>query len=448
MQQSNKMLSLSNYFNDKFEEGIHYISIGCATIDKGANSKMQQFPPFLQKIKKNEPSIPIFLILIDPILEQIPQCIIQGNDINSREFVLPSLWDSKKEIKWNNNQYTNVFTSDNKIKVLCFNEYVEWNETEHARQGVAIRAGAVIPTQGVAIRAGAIIPTQGVAIRAGAVIPTQGVAIRVGTVIPIYKQLLAYNKKIIESKNSLLFVHDFSGRNMSLLTNKMDLLLKDNLKYIMYDISLRGNEVCYLNEDVNCEPQIKLNNRLEIVNPFLIKNKDMFDVIKKQEEIENQSKIIRLQIKKVIFKKIDDWYNTIFALYRQMNNLCVDSLKESSDNIINNHINTISNTEILSSESLGDIKRIFLKFNEKKDPNILFSCMDLIKIELFIRLRDIIDIFPFGEINKNSIILGYQKELDSYKNIYQWGDKLIIELKNLLDTYYMDDSPNAYSISV
>jgi hypothetical protein len=73
-------LSIHDFFNNnnKLISGIHFISVGCAKLleDKQMTENyQQQYPPFIQNIKSTYPDLNIILVLIDPILEELPYCI-------------------------------------------------------------------------------------------------------------------------------------------------------------------------------------------------------------------------------------------------------------------------------------------------------------------------------------------------------------------------------------
>jgi hypothetical protein len=87
-----------------------------------------------------------------------------------------------------------------------------------------------------------------------------------------YDNLRTINNYCIDN-NQLLFVNDFTGRDLSLIANYFDKELGDNLDKIMYDITIRNNIGCFTDlTDVNNMPIIYLDNDLlKIKNPFIIK---------------------------------------------------------------------------------------------------------------------------------------------------------------------------------
>lgn len=215
-------LSIHDFFNNnKIISGIHFISIGCAKLlddNKMSPDYYQQYPPFISDIKNKYSNINITLILIDPIIEELPFCIT--TQLN--------------EYSWHNDKYYNEYITKNKTKgsiyIYVFNESVDWMPDEKNKNS-----------------------------------------------INIYNNLITYQNKILENKESLLFFHDFTGRNTADLAEIMDDKLKDNRKYILYDISIRNNEGCYvkLTDNINKPILIIQNDRLEIFNPYnVITNND------------------------------------------------------------------------------------------------------------------------------------------------------------------------------
>jgi len=346
-------LSLCDFFNNiPFVSGIHYISVGCAELNP---DHTQQYPPFIQQIKKDYPSTSITIILIDPLLQDIPYCITE----------------QLKNYKWSTPKYDNIFISDrNEITIYQFKECVDWLPDEKSINSTNIYTG-----------------------------------------------LLKYQNKIIKDGNSLLFFHDFTGRDTGELAVIMDPTLGDNKKYVMYDISVRQNEGCYIKLDSSDNmPIIRIDNRPEIINPYNIP--DVFNaitVLKKEKK--NIDSIIK-QLIIVIKNKIVEW-DTNVSLYRQM---------LSQDAKINN-----LNMTILNKECNKDVKDAYVIYQTSLQKEHLDYCINLSRNLIIINLRNILDMMSNNNDEKNKYIQNCELQLSSNQiNLYVWVNEVKDYLHNKL----------------
>jgi hypothetical protein len=355
-------LSIHDYFDNKsnhFIPGIHYISVGSAMLlakheNEVSQDYCQQYPPFIQDIKNNYPEVNITILLMDSVLEQVPYCIT----------------NQLQNYVWNNNEYSNVFVGklfdntkqNNVITIYCFNDMVNWLPGEQIKN-----------------------------------------------TINIYNQLLIYQNKIIDNADSLLFFHDFTGRDVSELATIMDNVLKNNRKYVMYDITVRKDAGCYvkLNDDINKPIIIRENKRLEIFNPFNITNTSTFisNLGKEQKNISNMIEQLMLVIK----RKIIDWEEH-FTLYRQL--LSNDAKKNNME------------MSILNKEIYKDIKKAYMLYCNSLQKKNLEYCLDLAKNSMFISLRNSLNTLPLDDFTKDQCIISYEEQLLTTNNIFNWGNNI------------------------
>jgi hypothetical protein len=229
--------------------------------------------------------------------------------------------------------------------------------------------------------------------------------------VNIYEKLLRYQDKIIND-NSLLFFHDFTGRDASELAVIMDSKLGENKKYVMYDISVRQNIGCYVNLDDNI-PIVYLTDKLEIVNPYNIK--DIYSTIHNLKNDLINVHIIIKQLMIVIKNKINEW-DSIVSLYRQM--LSQDAKTNNLD---------MTN---LNKEFNKEVKDAYVIYQASLQKEHLDYCINLSRNSIIMNLRNILDMLSNNNNEKNIYIQKCELQLSETLNLYTWSN----EIKEYLNT--------------
>ena len=229
------MINLTNlfeYVQNYVDNNSTIIYIGVGTHFNGSMDPIhkrewdirenQQFPPFLQDAKKKYFDKKILLILIDPAFKEtsIPYIVSTSN--------------SFLENSWKDNQSdSNIFESDLGVDVIILNKSITWGsykEYEYDKESYDI----------------------------------------FDLMIKLCK--LISNPQI----DSLLFYHEFTGKNPILL----EYLIKSHFNYddtkICIDISRGADLSCYFNltepENYPLISNENLNNKLKYINPIKISN--------------------------------------------------------------------------------------------------------------------------------------------------------------------------------
>jgi len=284
---------------------IHFISIGCAanlTFAMNTDAKVNhQFPPFLQNINMSHPTIPINIILIDPVLENPPNCI-RSKNISLNKFA--EGWVADKIFK---NVYHEKKSS---MTVYTFNNYVT-NITENSNE--------------------------------------------TRDALDITNFLNKYNEVCMKN-NDILFMHDFSGKLISKLAFYYDKKLDGYLNRIMYDIGLRLDGGCYmdLTDPLNM-PIIQKNKKgtFEIFNPYAFKDHQLIKIYKTITKDDSHA-IIREQIKKCICNKFKHLKDDVVSLYRRVLTMYNATVHENKEVKI-----------IINDDEVDHINLIYgIKFNE------------------------------------------------------------------------------------
>lgn len=372
--------SIKYYFDNIFVPGVHYIAIGCAAllkekkIDCVPNSKMQQFPPFLQEIKQKYNDVPMTILLIDPELEPIPVCIV-NKDIKLHDdmcFESSAIWNNKK-ILWSRNH--NVFYTKN-VTIYCFNTCVDY---WHSMKSSTVHTN-------------------------------------------IYNNLLDYQQKIIDTK-SLLFMHDYSGRSMIEFAQHMDDKLCHNIKYVMYDITTRTQEISC---DIDLTNDIfypVLNNDMTIHNPFLLKEQKIGNKLDTMNRKIKLLSKIKHQTLASIQVKIDYFNHNIIPFYSQIKTLLAD---------INTNIETrlifIGENMLFETRELSECKIKFNEFVKSREIILLQQVLQDIHDFMFVRLGYILDIYIYDQHTKECIISDQKYLLHTVDDVYKWRQSIISDI--------------------
>jgi hypothetical protein len=425
---SSNIISIQQFFNNintHWTSGIHVISIGCASNLDNTGSKEQQFFPFLQNFKKMYSKVPITLILIDPIMKQIPDCILKtGLKTPLKPFMsfeAPCIWDNIYNIKWKVESHINIFlNAEYNIKIFTFRESVCYSEDENY-------------------------------------------------MINIKKYLRDYQSKIInDAGKSILFVHDFSGGNIISLANEMDTVLENNIKYVMYDITTRQNSIDVLDlTDEICNPVIKYEEiyqkkgilkKYSIINPFSIKTR--CDESKIQLLWSRNKTILNEQLNMIKKNKIASWKNILCSIYTKLFNICQEEKLLSSSNKLHSceHISKLDSYKHIMDERLKtqnriidllcDIEKKANKFNNNvfdskihyyvnmfKTTNNLKHIQSLCDYVKLIILKELKYILNFcNSIEQSSeLMIKYENIINDTTTIHTFSQSITIELENILN---------------
>ncbi len=333
-----KTLHINDYLSnlqEYFIPGIHYMSLGCA---------------FFYKIKSEfssgtEQQYPPFLSSYKSNNPNIHITLILIDPVLELQ---PQCLTLLNKYEWTNTNYKNVYDcKEYNMTIYCFNESVSWENESKC--------------------------------------------------INIYSHLINYNDHIIQNK-SLLFVHDFTGRNIHELANMMDIELRNNIKYIMYDITLRRNLGCYF--DLNDPCNMPIIHNLEIINPFMIIN------IKKEIK-EQKNSILLKQLMSVVNLHVTTWNDLYFPLYRQLTSLLIEDNQDTK----------LIPIEIPKCKSLLELNELFNKYNTTKNKLILNQCIQLSKKIMINELRNVCNMLTIEDVN--TFINKCSNEL-STTNTYLW----------------------------
>lgn len=337
---------------------VHFISIGSAAhmtnkeTGELADKYNHQFPPFLQKIKKEYGDMKIIIILIDPTLENPPHIVKNGN--------------------FNVDAKNNNFFHDNKlnISVYCFRFYVTYI-TEKIMDNPLYNTGI--------------------------------------NYIDITSFLNHYNNLCIKT-NSLLFVHDFTGRRFDKLAYHFDNILGDKRHKIMYDICSRVDEGCYsdLTDMINTPIIRKTStNNYSIFNPFAINSHELINLHNSLSETSFSDKAMKKQIKKFIEIKINNFKKYYISLFRRLL-LIANSHDESYKYKISSNICNYDFEHIDIKHNL----QLFELFKNDKINEILTILFDLIIKEIAVICKIL---FKKSNEKTDKIIDDFAKEQDPYK---------------------------------
>ena len=225
--------------------------------------------------------------------------------------------------------------------------------------------------------------------------------------------------------NNLMFVHDFSGNNISLLAEYYE---NENIhKNILYDIGLRQNNSCYIDLD---------NNKLHPI----IENGYIFNPFYQNHFLENNQIQKNNQIKIVIKYKLNNIKITLWSLFRRIFIIYINNnlIKYDKNVLFTDNILNISNKKIdtqfikniteydfcLYNNKLNDEYKYFKLFKGTNDLQYLNKILILIKNKIFDEIKKIYDFFNeyFDENKYETLLL----KNDPYK----WIDLLINPIIN------------------
>lgn len=240
---------------------ITYLAIGSAYSQYGG---YQQHPPFLEKIIMNNPEFNVQIILIDPLIENPPEI--------SNFFGLKKFDDS---LYGKHNMNVNIVKEYFNFQELMSNTDINQN----------------IPKQFM--------------------------------VSLINRTIMAVQENPFNTY--LLFVHDFSGHNISKVSdhifelyNNSDADIKDILKKnVLIDINNRIDAGCIV--DMNSKffhPLLikKLSGALQIFNPFVLDDFELYTILL-QKYKNNDIKLLTLH---AINYKLNHFVNDILPIYRRI----------------------------------------------------------------------------------------------------------------------------------
>lgn len=195
----------------------------------------QQFPPFLQDAKQKYPFVKILLILIDPAFTYGTEPYVVKNSEN----FLEGSWDVCSEYGLEPNHYVSSFG----IEVILINKYVKWTSY----------STSMLDSNECDIE--------------------------------LFLTILA--KKISKKafNNSLLFYHEFTGQNPTVLEDKIKKAIGKDFdgNKICIDISRGADLSCYFNlTDPTNYPIISMKNgSLVYLNPELLDENEKINILNK-----------------------------------------------------------------------------------------------------------------------------------------------------------------------
>jgi hypothetical protein len=178
-----------------------------------------EFSPFLQKLHRDNPNVPIHIVLIDPLLEHHPYVVC--NNVNKSE-------DWNINTLLNHGRYTSTCDSDvylndaSSMSIYCVRNIVSYDD-DHS-----------------------------------------------GTAFKIVEWFTKLNT-LVKEKSYFLAVNDFSGNSLYSYSEKNKLLIGDSLNHIIYGIGACGDYGCHvdLSNPVCLFAQIPNGNGTKVFNPYL-----------------------------------------------------------------------------------------------------------------------------------------------------------------------------------
>lgn len=257
-----------------------YITIGCASHmkkydpQKGWILEQQynhQFPLCLQKLKNLQPWSPLHIIMIDPMLEELP-------------FIVMHHSGNKLDIGWEKDKhYENIYHNDiSNMHVYTF------------------RCSAI-----------------------NICTPNKDIFKQDDGYFDITEFLHKLNSKAIENKWFVLY-SDFTGVKLKEIATYFDPFLGDNRNHIIYGIGSRDNDGCYIDlTSPECNFYYTFfDDSIQVFNPYVYdKNIGLAIEIGKhivECEDENTKNIILSQIKSFIKIKIYFILETVIEVFRQV----------------------------------------------------------------------------------------------------------------------------------
>jgi hypothetical protein len=268
-----------------------------------------QFPPFLQNLKNTIPNLHLFIILIDPYLEEPPYMV--------KDKGIRILNDNECE----NNSYCNSASETSGCNAMA--------------SGCNAMASGCSETRGcnaMAAMASGCSETSGC--NAMAAMAAYRKSIYTNAYLEngenITNQLRRLNKYAIQNNITTLY-HDFTGRDNKLLAEFFDLELGEDLDHIVYGMSARENHDCYfdlteltsffpyrITSDANKRPLIRLFNIYKYITLDYISEK--LDV---QYTLYPQAMhpMIDAQKEQVIIRVKNEFKNSNFSILRVIKRL-------------------------------------------------------------------------------------------------------------------------------
>lgn len=367
--------NLDNYINEYIKNNPTIIYIGVGTEftnyenkDKWNYEDNQQLPSFLFDAKIKYMEYKLLIILIDPNISNPPYII------NSTDSFLDNSW-----IK--SNIYTNLFESSFGIDVICIKEFITWGFHKNYESEY----------------------------------------------YDIENMMINICKKISDTKiNSLLFYHEFTGKNTIFLEYEIKKKFNYDDKKICIDITRGSNLSCYfiLSNPENY-PIIKVdNNNLIYNNPEYISEIEKKSIITQYKNFKinldyfsihnlNFNKIsnninefiLNCQIIKIDTISFDIIKNSIITLIRQFYTLSDDDLFYKKISVYNYTFPTLSFRFKFIKSNIDDINNNFNlinELNEEKETNNNYK-------EIFINIKkDILNqLFNLLEIILKNILYKY-----------------------------------------
>jgi hypothetical protein len=377
-QQSNsksEQLTLSKFIDNYIEQSVInitkqstiFISIGSAAnlLYKGLfklNEKDDhQFPPFIKLLKTSYPTIPLHIVLIDPELENPPNCIFNSS-----------------------NSLNTSYSISNISRMLNINRYLpEGWKKDTVYDNVYYNTLQQIYVYGIKSTFDRDDLTKDMFIK--------------------------LNNHII-STNDLLLVHDFTGDGIVDMAFLFDQMLEGVKDRIIYDITLRSEPLCYVdltNKLYFLDFNLTIpDNIIKIKNPY---NVHISQFINEYTTCINiNDNLYKTQLVQSMVYRIKYFFEVLFTTYRQIYNLALDI-----KNI--NLVYLIKQLKIFKSYYGYDMESNFLDaYNKKNMSSIITFLKDIIKINL----SNILTIC-FKEDAKYKIII--EKLInDMDNNIYYW----------------------------
>jgi hypothetical protein len=324
----------------------------------------QQFPPFLHDAKLKFFDTSILIILIDPSLKEEPYIVKnQGNFLDN---------------SWITNKYhSNLFESNLGISVISISEYISWsvyNEYEQEYYNIQ----------------------------------------------DLIKELAEFISQ--PDINSLLFYHEFTGKNTILLENIIKNKISFDSNKICIDITRGSNLSCYFNlTDPENYPVIIYENKLKYVNPDSLNIYEKIDILKQYKKFTNNfgftSEINSNENTECLFSK----YQTNYLIDKpEQMILCFQIIKSDlimfkllTDGIISliRQFYTMNNKDNFGMKMYG-IPYLYTIFNRS-------NLIDLNIIETNLKQIDSINLNKSTESR-------YDEKFEQFKNI------ILEELYNLL----------------
>lgn len=364
---------------------IVYFAVGSATNKKWENAENQQFPPFLHDFKIKNMHIKILIILIDPLLNDIPNIVEDTGMFLENSFV-------KSEI------YDNLYHSDFGVDVIGIKEYVYWNDNS-----LVSRENAV----------------------------------------DIFDMMVSICN-LISNKNSLLFYQEFTGISLFWLEENIKKRLKTlfNSKKICIDITRNTTKsLCYIDLINPCfYPVITINNNLEYIEPSLLSYEIKRDIYVKYKSIDTN-------IQRQLIDEEDDYKLYHQLLIRDQ--YSYELIKESLLSMIRNIYTLINNIHINTQMcQIEKIVQLGIKYNLENDVEEILKKLSDFEDIMEKNANDdnminyykekLIDLL-FDMFRKCFYDIGYKYDL-SYENL----EILIENMRSLKNKYNMNSIYNEF----